>query len=473
MASEITIDPITRIEGHAKITIQLGDDGQVTEAHFHVTQFRGFEKICEGRPVHELPSIMARICGICPVSHLVASAKACDEIMAVSPPPTGADLRRVINLAQVIQSNALSFFHLSAPDLLFGFDADPDGRHLWGMVKAHPQLARDGIGLRRFGQQVIETLGGKRIHPSWVVPGGVERPLTAGQRDTILAAVPEARAATLRALDWFRERVVSFEEEARVFGNFPSAFMALVTPDGEPEHYDGLLRVMDAEGNLLADRIDSRPYHDYLGEAVEPWSFLKSAYWRDLGYPEGIYRVGALARVNVADRMGTPLADEALGAFRARLGRVPSSSFDYHEARLIDTLHAIEHLERLLRGPDILSPRVRSRAGINRNEGVGVAEAPRGTLVHHYRVDDDGIVQWANLLIATGHNNLAMNAGVKQVASHFVRGDRLTEPMLNRVEAVIRCYDPCLSCSTHAVGQMPLDVRLLAPDGSVLDELRR
>lgn len=473
MAETITIDPVTRIEGHAKITIRLDDAGQVADARFHVTQFRGFERIVQGRPVHELPSIMARICGICPVSHLVASAKACDEILAVSPPPTGADLRRVMNLAQIVQSNALSFFYLSAPDLLFGFDADPAGRHLLAMVKANPQLAHDGIGLRRFGQQVIERLGGKRVHPAWVVPGGVNAPLTAGARDAILAGIPDALDSARRALDWYASSVERWEQEAAVFGAFPSAFMALVGPAGEVEHYDGRLRVIDADGNRLADDVAPRPYWNYLGEAVEPWSYLKSAYWAGLGYPDGVYRVGALARVNVADRMGTPLADEALTAFRARLGRVPSSSFHYHQARLIDTLHCLEKLQELLRGPDILSPRVRAHAGINAGEGVGVAEAPRGTLIHHYRVDDDGLVQWVNLLIATGHNNMAMNKGVLQVARHYVRGDRLTEPMLNRVEAVIRCYDPCLSCSTHAFGQMPLHIRLVGPTGAVLDELHR
>lgn len=351
MAREITIDPVTRIEGHAKITIQLDDRGEVADAHFHVTQFRGFERICQGRPVHELPSLMARICGICPVSHLVASAKACDEILAVSPPPTGSDLRRIMNLAQVVQSHALSFFHLSAPDLLFGFDADPDGRHLLGVLKANPQLARDGVGLRRFGQQIIESLGGKRIHPGWVVPGGVAAPLAAEQRDQILAALPEARAATERTLAWYKSTAMRFAEEASRFGDFPSAFMGLVGPDGAAEHYDGALRVVDADGNLVAERPDPRPYWEYLGEAVEPWSYLKSAYWRDLGYPDGVYRVGPLARLNVADRMGTPRADEELAEFRQRHGRVPASSFHYHHARLVEILYGIERMEALLRGP--------------------------------------------------------------------------------------------------------------------------
>jgi NAD-reducing hydrogenase large subunit len=473
VAREIVIDPVTRIEGHAKITIQLDERGQVADARFHVTQFRGFERICQGRPVHELPSIMARICGICPVSHLIASAKACDHILATEPPETGADLRRVLNLAQVVQSHALSFFHLSSPDLLFGFDAEAGGRHLFGVLEADPQLARDGVGLRRFGQQVIEAIGGKRIHPAGVVPGGMAAPLQPETRDQILAGLPEALAAATRALDWYRTSVRRFEEEAARFGAFPSAFMGLVGPDGAVEHYDGALRVVGADGAVLAERADPRPYREYLGEAVEPWSYLKSAYWKDLGYPDGVYRVGPLARVNVADRMGTPRADEALGRFRERLGRTPASSFHYHEARLIEILGCLERLEALLRGPGICAPRVRSVAGINREEGIGVAEAPRGTLLHHYRVDRDGLVQWANLVIATGHNNLAMNRSVAQVARHYVKAERLTEPMLNRVEAVIRCYDPCLSCSTHAVGQMPLRLALLAPDGAVLDELAR
>ena len=473
MTSQIVIDPITRIEGHSKITIQLDDRGEVTDAQFHVTQFRGFERIVQGRPVHEMPSIMARICGICPVSHLIASSKACDEIMAVEPPPTGADLRRVMNLAQIVQSNALSFFHLSSPDLLFGFDSDPATRNILGVAKANPQLARDGVGVRRFGQQIIEWLGGKRIHPSWVVPGGVDAPLGAETRDRILATIPEAMAAVERAIAWYKATLVSWEDEAASFGSFRSAFMGLVDDAGNVDYYDGKLRVMDADGTLLADRIDPRTYLDYLGEAVEPASYLKSTYWKAIGYPEGVYRVGPLARVIVADQMGTPRADAELDEFRRRLGRVPASSFHYHYARLIDTLHAIERIDELLCGPDILSPRVKSFAGINRNEGIGVSEAPRGTLIHHYKVDDDGIVQWANLVIATGHNNLAMNRSVKQVALRYVKNATLSQGMLYRVEAVIRCYDPCLSCSTHALGEMALHLQLIGPDGAILDELRR
>jgi NAD-reducing hydrogenase large subunit len=473
MSREIVIDPVTRIEGHSKITIQLDDRGEVVDAHFHVTQFRGFERITQGRPVHEMPAIMARICGICPVSHLIASAKAVDDILAVEPPPTGKDLRRVINLGQIVQSNALSFFHLSAPDLLFGFDADPAKRNIIAMARENPALAKDGIALRKWGQQIIEWLGGKRIHPTGIVPGGVAEPLTAEVRDRILAGVPEAIAAVERAIAWYKTDMMRWEEEAATFGNFRTAFMGLVDRSGNVDHYDGWLRVIDADGKFLADRVDPHNFNDYIGEAVEPWSYLKSTYWKAMGYPDGIYRVGPLARVNIAERMGTPRADEELEKFRWRVGRVAGSSFHYHYARLIDTLHCVEKIEEILRGPDILSKHVRSRAEVNRLEGIGVSEAPRGTLMHHYKVDDDGIVQWANLVIATGHNNMAMNRAVLQVARHHVKGDRLEEPMLNRVEAVIRCYDPCLSCSTHALGQMALRIQLLGPDGAVLSDLAR
>ena len=472
MSRTITIDPITRIEGHSKITIQLDEQGEVQDAHFHVTQFRGFEKIVEGRPVHEMPSIMARICGICPVSHLVASAKAVDDILAVDPPPAGADIRRLINLGQIVQSNALSFFHLSSPDLLFGFDADPAVRHIVGVAQENPRLARDGIALRKWGQQIIERLGGKRIHPGGVIPGGVADPLTEEVRDDILAGVPDALEMTQRTLEWYKSRMVGWEEEASNFGDFRSAFMALVDENGNVDHYGGRLRFVDADGSML-EEFDPRHFNDYIGEAVEPWSYLKSTYYKPMGYPDGIYRVGPLARMNVAEACGTPLADEELKRFRWRVGRVASSSFHQHYARLIDLLHSIEKTEQILRKPEIMSTHVTATAGINRNEGIGCSEAPRGTLMHHYKVDDNGLMEWANLVIATGHNNMAMNRSVAQVARAYVKGDKIEEPMLNRVEAVIRSYDPCLSCSTHSLGDMALDIQLLAPDGVVLDRVKR
>jgi NAD-reducing hydrogenase large subunit len=473
MARQITIDPVTRIEGHAKITIQLDDAGVVQDAKFHITQFRGFEKLCEGRPFHEMPSLMARICGICPVSHLVASAKACDAIMAVQIPRTAASLRRVINLAQLIQSHALSFFYLSAPDLLLGMDADPTGRNIFGLMQSHPEIARDGIRLRQFGQQVIELLGSKRIHPAWVVPGGVSEPLTAEKRATILGMIPDALAIVERALPLFKRVFEQFPDEVRTFANFPSLFMGLVDERGGIEHYDGHLRIVDADGIAIEQALQPDAYQAYIGETVEPWSYLKSAYYLPRGYPDGLYRVGPLARLNVATSIESPKAGREWVEFRQIEPGAVLSSFHYHYARLIEMLYALERIGQILDEPDILSTRVRAHAEPNNLEGIGVAEAPRGTLLHHYKIDENGLIVWANLIIATGHNNLAMNRGVLQVARHFVDGEQLQEGMLNRVEAVIRAYDPCLSCSTHALGKMPLRIQLVAPDGAVLDEMVR
>lgn len=470
MTQQIVIDPVTRIEGHAKITLHLNDDGYVEDAQFHVTQLRGFEKFCEGRPFQEMPSLMARICGICPVSHLMASAKACDALLAVTIPPTAAKLRRIMNMAQIAQSHALSFFYLSSPDLLLGMDADPAQRNIFGVHQTYPTLAKDGVRLRQIGQQIIEILGGKRIHPAWVVPGGVSEPLTAEKRDQILVMVPDGVAIAQRTLDWFKESLDKYAEEIKTFANFPTLFMGLVSDNGGLELYDGMLRIMDADGRPVTDDFPPEDYQDYIGEAVEPYSYLKSPFYKPLGYPDGIYRVGPLARLNIVDCCGTPLADEAFAEFH-RLDH--GSSFHYHFARLVEMLYCFEAIDQLLNDSDILSPHVRAHAFPNNDEGIGVSEAPRGTLMHHYRIDRNGLMTHADLIIATGHNNLAMNRGVLQVAQHFVKGRQLSEGMLNRVEAVIRAYDPCLSCSTHAIGKMPLQIQLLEPDGTLVSELRR
>jgi NAD-reducing hydrogenase large subunit len=473
MGQRIVIDPVTRIEGHAKITLHLDSAGEVEAARFHVTEFRGFEKFCEGRPFREMPAITARICGICPVSHILASAKAGDALLAVEIPESAVLLRRLMNLGQIIQSHALSFFHLSSPDLLLGHDSDPARRNILGLVADHPEVARGGIRLRQIGQEMIETLGGRRIHPSWAVPGGVDEPLTEDKRERLRSALPEGLKTIRHTLDWFKRGMDSHQEEARTFGNFPSLFLGLVTPDGGLEHYDGRLRIVDATGGIVADQLDPARYRDYLGEAVEPWSYLKFPYYKPLGYPAGMYRVGPLARLNIASHCGTPEADRELAEFR-QLGRgAVLSSFHYHYARLIEILFALERAAQILDDPSVVSPNVMAHARRNRFEGVGVSEAPRGTLFHHYKVREGGLLTWVNLLIATGQNNLAMNQAVLQIARHYVQAARLTEGMLNRVEAGIRAFDPCLSCSTHAMGAMPLRVQLLAADGTLLDERAR
>jgi NAD-reducing hydrogenase large subunit len=472
MTKRIVIDPVTRIEGHSKITIQLDDAGEVTEARFHVTEFRGFERFCVGRPFTEMAGLSARICGICPVSHILASSKAGDRILAVTIPPAAEKLRRLINLGQIIQSHALSFFHLSGPDLILGWDSKPSQRNIFGLIAVDKELARGGIRLRQFGQEIIEALGGRKIHPAWSVPGGVREALPIERRDYLLQRVPEARAATLHALQMLEQLLDKHQEEATVFGNFPSLFMSLVAPNGNWEHYDGRLRFVDSTGMTVAD-LDPQAARDYIGESVEHDSFLKSPYFKPLGFPQGLYRVGPLARLNICERMGTPLADRELKTYRQRGGRTVNASFFFHHARLIEILAATERIEALLADPDLQSERLRARASINEREAIGVSEAPRGTLFHHYRVDETGLLQKVNLIIATGQNALAMNATVTQIARHYVKGATLSEGVLNRVEAGVRAFDPCLSCSTHALGQMPLHILLLGPDGTILDEMKR
>ncbi|MCZ2073988.1 MAG: Ni/Fe hydrogenase subunit alpha [Bryobacteraceae bacterium] len=469
---KIVINPVTRIEGHAKITIHLNPDGRVSRTHFHVTQVRGFEKFTEGRPYYEMPAITARICGICPISHLLASVKACDEIMAVRVPPTAAKLRELLHCGQFIQSHALSFFHLSAPDLLLGMDSDPARRNVLGLLDKYPDIARDGIALRKFGQCVIQRLAKERVHPSWTVPGGVNAPLEPGAREEMLKELPGAKAIARRTLALFKSVVDEFQEEIENFGTDPTMYAGLVDHGGRLQLYDGRIRFMDSEGTVLSEVDTPASYADYIGEASLPDSYLKAPYYKPAGYAGGVYRVGPLARLNVADSCGTPEADHEFGEYHQRFGRVVQSSFQYHYARLIEALYAIEKAEMLLSDPSILGKHVRAKAGVNALEGVGIAEAPRGILIHHYRVDEKGAIQWANLIIATGHNNLAMNRSIEQVSRHFVDGSRLKEGMLNRVSAVVRAYDPCLSCSTHALGQTALRIQLIAADGTVTDELR-
>jgi NAD-reducing hydrogenase large subunit len=471
MADTIVIDPVTRIEGHAKISIHLAENGSVADAQLHVTQFRGFEKFIEGRPFYELPGIMGRICGICTISHELASAQACEAIMSVRVMSTARKLREIVNFASLIQSHALSFFYLASPDLLLGMEADAATRNIFGLLSSHPEIVRDGVRLRSFGQRVIERMAGRRLHPTWIVAGGVSTPLADDVRREILAELPEIVKIVRRSLDWLKRIMDDFQTEARTYANFPSLYLSLVN-EHEPvlELYRGRLRFVDATGSQVLQDFHRDEYQEYIGEATESFSFLKSPFYKPLGYPEGIYRVGPLARLVVTPTLGTPQADQELTEFRGYNHR---SSFYNHYARLIECLYCLERIEQHLDAPDILNTRVRAQAGPNVENGVGVSEAPRGTLIHHYRVDEAGLVTWSNLIVSTTHNSLAMNRGVTQVARRFVDSAQLTEGMLNRVEAVIRTFDPCLSCSTHAVGQMPLVVSLYGPQGELLDSLSR
>lgn len=470
MGQTIQIHRVTRIEGHARIDIHLNDEGRVSSTQFHVTQVRGFEKFTEGRPFYETPAITARICGICPVSHLLVSAKACDSIMAVQIPETARLLRELLHCAQFIQSHALSFFHLSAPDLLLGFDSDLAARNVLGLIEKHPEAARDGIALRRFGQQAIERLAGERIHPAWVVPGGVNRPMSVDVRDQILSELPLAHSILRRTLRLFKSMLDQFPAASEAFGNMPTMHAGLTDIDGRLQIYDGIVRFIDADGKP-AGRI-ARPleYSKMIGEAALPDSYLKAPYFKPRGDPEGIYRVGPLARLNIAESSGTSEADRELAEYRQRIGRVVHSLFFCHYARLIEALWALERMEELLHLPEILDRHVRAEAGVNAHEGVGIIEAPRGVLIHRYRVDERGAITGANLIVATGHNNLAISRSIQQAAERFLDGGRIRGGALNRVSAVVRAYDPCLSCWTHAFGRPAFRMRLLDARGAVLDE---
>ncbi len=465
-AQKITIEPVTRIEGHARITLHLNDGGEVEKTHLHVDEFRGLEKFCEGRPYFEMTQITQRICGICPVSHHLASAKACDVIMGVTPPRPAALLRELLHMAQFVQSHSMHFFYLAGPDLVLGFDADPAVRNVFGIIQANPQLAFKAVGQRRFGQQVIERLGGKRVHPNFAVPGGVNSPLTARDRDEIGKEIDAQLGVAMEGLGLLAEWVGKNRDLALNFATFPSHYMGLVDAKGGLALYDGQIRICGPDGKRI-DQFTAGDYLLHMAEHVEPWTFLKFPYYRKQGFPQGTYRVGPLGRLNVVERIGTPLANEELKRFRRfGNGRPVEGSLFYHYARLIELVYALERIEQLLAEPEILSTDIRAYGPPTLQErGVGVIEAPRGTLVHDYSVDANGLIARANLIVATGHNNWAMNRAVESVAKAYVRGPSVPEGMLNRVEAAVRCYDPCFSCSTHALGKMPLEVVLVGPNG--------
>jgi len=474
MSQTLTINPVTRIEGHAKITLQLDDDGAVADARFHVNEFRGFEKFCEGRLFTEMPNITPRICGICPVSHAVASAKAGEMIMRVTPPRTGSLVRKLIHLGQHISSHALSFFHLSSPDFLLGWDADPAARNILGLAAKNPDLARRGIRLRQFGQELSERITGKKIHSVGIVAGGMLQPLTEENRRALLTWIPEALETTLLGLQILRDFAKSNPEATQHFDNFETLYLGTVTPDGAHELYDGRLRFVAPDGTILADQLDPANYLDFIAEQPVPWSYLKYPFYTPLGPDQGVYRVGPLARLNVAARMKTPKAHTEFESFRALAdGKPVHGSFHFHQARLIETLAAIEEIEQILRDSEITSDDVQARASRNQAEGVGCSESPRGTLFHHYTTDRDGILTQVNLLIATGQNNPSMNRAILETARKVIQGPDVHEGALNRIEGAIRCYDPCLSCSTHAIGQMPIVLEILDARGKRLTTATR
>jgi NAD-reducing hydrogenase large subunit len=471
VAQKITIEPVTRIEGHAKVTIHMNGDGQVDHAYLHINEFRGFEKFCEGRMYFEMPSITPRICGICPVSHHLAAAKAGDALTGATPPRPASLLRELMHMGQIIQSHGMHFFELAGPDLLLGFDADPAVRNVFGLLGANPELALKAVRLRKFGQEIIKTLGGRRIHPNFAVPGGVNKVLQRSERDAILDGVDDAIATTQLGLSLMRDWAEKNLADIQKFAVFATGYMGMVNPENGLELYDGDIRLIDSQGAEL-EKYPGSSYLDYIAEHVESWSYLKFPYYKKMGWPQGVYRVGPLGRLNVARKIDTPLANAELMRFKALNGGKPvENTLLYHYARLIEALFAVERVRVLLEDPDILSSEILNTRKDYRGEGVGVLEAPRGTLFHHYWADENGRLERVNLIVATGHNNWAMSQAVDSVAKTYITGPEVKEGMLNRVEAAVRAYDPCLSCSTHAVGQMPIEIQVLDAQGNLLQTL--
>ncbi len=471
---KITINPVTRIEGHAKITVQLDDSGQVQEARFHVNEFRGFEKFCEGRLFTEMPNITPRICGICPVSHAVSSAKAGEMIMRIAPPYAGNLVRRLVHLGQIISSHALSFFHLSSPDLLLGWDYEPSKRNILGVAEKFPDIAKRGIRLRKFSQEISERITGKKIHSVGIAAGGMTTPLTEENRKALLDWIPEALETTRIGIDLFKKYCDSNAAEVENFDSCETLYLGTVSPDGSLELYDGRLRFMGADGKILADQLDPAKYLDYIAERPVAWSYLKYPYYKPLGPEAGVYRVGPLARLNIASKMKTPLAQKEFEYFKSiGRGRPVHGTFLFHLARLVETLSAVEQAEQILQDPQVTSTDTYARGVRNQSEGIGCSESPRGTLFHHYITKDDGVLEKVNLLIATGQNNPSMNRSITVIAKKLIKGTNIPEGALNRVEGAIRCYDPCLSCSTHSIGTMPLVIEIVDSRGEIVNTVRR
>jgi NAD-reducing hydrogenase large subunit len=472
-AQKITIEPVTRIEGHAKVTIHLDDKGDVTHAYLHVNEFRGFEKFCEGRMVFEMPYITPRICGICPVSHHLAAAKAGDAVMGTPPPRPANLLRELMHMGQIVQSHGMHFFELAGPDLLLGFDADPAVRNVVGIIGANPELALRAVNLRKWGQEIISTLGGRRIHPVFAVPGGVNKALLPAEREAILKDIDAQIETTKIGLKIIKDWAAANKEDIDKFGVFPTGYFGLVTPKNGLELFDGKIRLIDSTGKQL-ELFEGKNYLDHIAEHVENWSYLKFPYYKKLGYPGGVYRVGPLGRLNASEVIETPMANEEFKAWKQiNNGKPVENTLLYHYARLIETLFAIERVRILLEDPDIFSTDIMNTKKNFQGVGVGVIEAPRGTLIHHYWANENGQLEKVNLIVSTGHNNWAMSNAVDSVAKTYISGQKVREGLLNRVEAAIRAHDPCLSCSTHAVGQMPMVIDIVDPAGTTIQTLQR
>jgi len=466
----VVIEPVTRVEGHGKVTVLLTQDNQVEQVRLHVVEFRGFERFIQGRPFWEIPVVVQRLCGICPVSHHLAAAKAMDVIVGADKlTPTAEKVRRLMHYGQMFQSHALHFFHLASPDLLFGFDADPAIRNVIGVIGKFPELATQAVLMRKYGQEIIKITAGKKIHGTGAIPGGVNKNVTIAERDFLLKDLEQMLTWSRGALKIAKDITLEKLSFLKDFGSFDSNHLSLVRADGAMDLYHGNLRAIDATGNKIFDQIDYQKYVDYIREEVRSWSYMKFPFIKSIGPEKGWYRVGPLARVNTADFIDTPEAEAARKEFMALTHNKPNNiTMAYHWARVIELLHSIEKIKELLNDPDLQRHEL-VVTGNRREEGVGLIEAPRGTLFHHYKVNKDDQVVMANLIVSTTNNNEPMNRAVtKVVRDHWTGKAEITEGLLNFVEVAIRAYDPCLSCATHAVGGMPLEMTVVDADGQLL-----
>jgi len=470
----IAIEPVTRVEGHGKVTILLDQNNQVRQARLHIVEFRGFERFIQGRPFWEVPVLVQRLCGICPVSHHLAAAKAMDRIVGVDKlTPTAEKMRRLMHYGQTFQSHALHFFHLVSPDLLFGFDADVAIRNVIGVAAKFPELAVQGVMMRKYGQEVILRTAGKKIHGTGAIPGGINKNLSIKERDELLKDLDQMVTWSHGALKVAVDYTVAHLEKLAPFGSFDSNHLSLIRADGAMDLYHGGLRAIGPDGKKIFDHVDYSKYLDYIREEVRPWSYMKFPFIKSLGPEKGWYRVGPLARINTCDFIDTPEADKALKAFRQATGnKTCNVTMAYHWARMIELLHSIEKIKELLHDKDLQGTDL-VVTGKRQEEAVGLIEAPRGTLFHHYKVNKNDQVVMANLIVSTTNNNEPMNRAVEKVARDHLNGQEITEGLLNHIEVAIRAYDPCLSCATHALGQMPLVVELVDADGNVVDTKTR
>ena len=470
----VVIEPVTRVEGHGKVTILLDEAGKVVQARLHVVEFRGFERFVQGRLFWEIPVLVQRLCGICPVSHHLAAAKAMDCIVGGEKlTPTAEKIRRLMHYGQMYQSHALHFFHLASPDLLFGFDADPAIRNVIGVAAKYPELAVQAVMMRKYGQEIIKATAGKKIHGTGAIPGGVNKNLSLAERDVLLKEVDQQMTWAKSAVKIAREYTTAHLKELLPFGSFDSNHLSLVRSDGAMDLYHGNLRAVDAQGKKIFDQIDYQKYVEFIAEDVRDWSYMKFPFIKKLGTESGWYRVGPLARLNTADFIDTPAAEAARKEFRAVTGgKTNNVTMAYHWARMVELLHSMEKIQELLNDKDLQGQDLAVK-GQRREEGVGLIEAPRGTLFHHYQVDKNDQVVMANLIVSTTHNNEPMNRAVTKVAQDHLSGVEITEGLLNRIEVAIRAYDPCLSCATHALGQMALEVSVVDVEGKVVAEKSR